>query len=125
MKTALLLSTLLGGAQSFVLGPRQAVSSPLYAAISEENLSEKQKEIKGIQKKWTEIRHLSREEAKSQLDGEWLEAHTRFFDQYDSDMERMDEIVTKLEKQIEPPRVEKKTKGQKRRDTLARRMARS
>ena len=88
-------------------------------------MSDAQVEIKGIQSKWSEIRHLSREEAKEQLDGEWLEAHTRFYDQYDSDMERMEEIVTKLEKQIEPPRVEKKTKGQKRRDALARKLARS
>ena len=83
------------------------------------------KEIKKIQAKWSEVRHLSREEAKEQLDGEWLEAHTRFMDQYDSDMERMEEIVTKLEKQIEPPKVQKKTKGQKRRDAYARKLARS
>jgi len=104
---------------------RQQGSAPLFAAIAEEDMSDAQKEIKGIQAKWTEIRHLSREEAKEQLDGDWLEAHTRFFDQYDSDMERMEEIVTKLEKQIEPPRVEKKTKGQKRRDAYARKLARA
>ena len=82
-------------------------------------------EIKAIQEKWSEIRHLTREEAKEQLDGEWLEAHTRFYDQYDSDMERMEEIIETLEKQIEPPRVQKKTKGQKRRDAYARKLARS
>ena len=104
---------------------RQGLPTALFAAIPEADMSDAQVEIKGIQSKWSEIRHLSREEAKEQLDGEWLEAHTRFYDQYDSDMERMEEIVTKLEKQIEPPRVEKKTKGQKRRDALARKLARS
>mmetsp|Transcript_15978 Transcript_15978/g.32752 ORF Transcript_15978/g.32752 Transcript_15978/m.32752 type:complete len:130 (+) Transcript_15978:136-525(+) len=125
MKTAFLLSTLLVGVHSFAPVTRQQGSAPLFAAIAEEDMSDAQKEIKGIQAKWTEIRHLSREEAKEQLDGDWLEAHTRFFDQYDSDMERMEEIVTKLEKQIEPPRVEKKTKGQKRRDAYARKLARA
>merc|ERR1719413_68504 len=98
----------------------QCFSSALFAAIPESEMSDTQLEIKGIQSKWSEVRHLTRDEAKEQLDGEWLEAHTRFYDQYDSDMERMEEIVTKLEKQIEPPRVAKKTKGQKRRDRLAR-----
>lgn len=88
-------------------------------------MSDAQKEILSIQNKWNEIRHLTREEAKEQLDGEWLEAHTRFFDLYDSDMERMEEILEKLEKQIEPPRVQKKTKGQKRRDAYARKLERS
>merc|ERR1712085_188214 len=100
-------------------------SSALFAAIPEADRSDTQQEIKGIQSKWGEVRRMSREEAKEQLDGEWLEAHTRFFDLYDGDMERMEEIVSKLEKQIEPPRVEKKTKGQKRRDAYARKLARS
>mmetsp|Transcript_2990 Transcript_2990/g.7163 ORF Transcript_2990/g.7163 Transcript_2990/m.7163 type:complete len:130 (+) Transcript_2990:169-558(+) len=124
MKTAFLLSTLLVGAQSFAPVARGPASSALAGALPEDQLSEAQKEIKGIQAKWTEVRHLSREEAEEQLDGEWLEAHTRFYDQYDSDMDRMIEIVTKLEKQIEPNRVEKKTKGQKRRDAYARKLAR-
>ena len=85
-------------------------------------MSEAQVEIKGIQAKWSEIRHLSREEAKEQLEGDWLEAYNKFYNQYDSDMERMQEIITKLEKSIEPPKVEKKTKGQKKRDAYARKL---
>mmetsp|Transcript_7992 Transcript_7992/g.17194 ORF Transcript_7992/g.17194 Transcript_7992/m.17194 type:complete len:124 (-) Transcript_7992:132-503(-) len=123
MKTAFLLSTLLVGAQSFAPVARPAASSALAAALPEEQLSESQKEIKGIQEKWNEVRHLSREEATAQLEGEWLEAHGRFYDQYDDDMERMIEIVTKLEKQIEQPRIQKKTKGQRRRDAFARKSA--
>jgi hypothetical protein len=125
MKTAFVLSTLLVGAHSFAPATRGPVSTSLSAALPEDQLSESQKEIKAVQNKWTEIRHLTREEAKEQLEGEWLEAHTRFFDQYDSDMERMEEIINKLEKQIEQPRIQKKTKGQKRRDAFARKMARS
>jgi len=125
MKTAILFSTLLAGAQSFAPVTRQSVSPPLFAAIPEEEFSDTKKEIHGIQTKWGEIRHLSRDEAKEQLEGEWLEAHTRFYDLYDSDMERMEEIVTKLEKRIEPDRAQKKTKGQKKRDALARKLARS
>jgi len=125
MKTAIVLSALFVGAQGFAPIARQSASAPLFAAIPEEEMSDAQKEILSIQEKWSEIRHLTREEAKEQLDGEWLEAHTRFYDQYDSDMERMEEIVTKLEKQIEQPRVQPKTKGQKRRDAYARKLERS
>ena len=99
---------------------RQAVSAPLFAAVAEGDRSDTQKEIKDIQAKWGEVRKLSRDEAKDQLEGEWLEAHTRFFDLYDSDMERMEEIVDKLTKSIEQPKVEKKTKGQRKRDAFAR-----
>ena len=88
-------------------------------------LSDERKEIMEIQKKWSEIRHLDREEAEKTLDGEWLEAYNRFYEKYDDDMTRMTEIVEKLEKMIEPPKVAKKTLGQKRRDAYARKLARS
>merc|ERR1712238_518520 len=78
-----------------------------------------------IQDKWNEIRFLDREEAQKSLDGEWLEAFNKFHGQYDSDMERMEEIVNKLEKQINPPKVEKKTKGQRRRDAYAAKLERA
>jgi len=87
-------------------------------------MSESQVEIKGIQAKWNEIRLLTREEATAQLDGEWLEAYNRFYELYDSDMEKMEEIVTKLEKQIEPNQLAKKTKGQRKRDQYAKKLAR-
>ena len=99
--------------------------SPLLAAIPEDEMSPDQLEIKNIQKKWSEIRHMDREAAQNELDGEWLEAYNRFYEKYDEDMTKMEDIIKKLEKQIEPPRVEKKSKGQKRRDAYARKMARS
>lgn len=87
-------------------------------------MSENQKEILAIQKKWSEVRHLNKEEAASQLEGDWLEAHTRFYDKYETDMTKMTEITELLQKAIEPPKVEKKTEGQKRRDKWARVQAR-
>lgn len=82
-----------------------------------------QLEIKRISDKWSEVRMLTREQASS-LEPEWKEAHTRFFDKYDADMSKMEEIATKLEKMIEPPKVEKKTKGQRKRDAYAKKLAR-
>jgi hypothetical protein len=58
------------------------------------------------------------------LEPEWKEAYNRFFEKYDSDMQKMTDIATKLEKMIEPPKVEKKTKGQRKRDAWAKVQAR-
>lgn len=82
-------------------------------------MSADQLEIKKITDKWTEARHLSKEEAAAELDGEWLEAYNRFYNKYDEDMTKMTEIATMLQKAIEPPKVEKKSMGQKRRDKWA------
>ncbi|CAB9521412.1 expressed unknown protein [Seminavis robusta] len=121
MKTALLLSSLLVGASSFAVVPATpARRTALAAFIPEEDMTVDQLEIKKISDKWSEIRHLSREEAEAQLEGDWLEAYNRFYKKYDEDMERMTEIVASLQKSIEPPKVQKKSKGQKRRDAWAR-----
>ena len=82
-------------------------------------MSADQLEIKKITDKWTEVRHLSKEEAESQLEGDWLEAYNRFYQKYDDDMERMTEIANMLQKSIEPPKVAAKSKGQKKRDKWA------
>ena len=82
-----------------------------------------QLEMKKITEKWSEVRHMSKEEAAS-LEPEWKEAHERFYARYESDMEKMEEIASKLEKMIEPPKVEKKTKGQRKRDAYAKVLAR-
>jgi len=55
---------------------------------------------------------------------EWKEAHARFFETYNTDMEKMEEIAGKLQKMIEPPKIEKKTKGQRKRDAYAKVVAR-
>ena len=108
-----------------VVVPGQGRShTALAGSLPAEEMTADQQEISNIAKKWAEVRHLSKEEAESQLDGEWLEAHKRFHDKYDEDMTKMTEIATMLQKAIEPPRVQKKTKGQKRRDAWAKVQAR-
>lgn len=91
--------------------------------VSEDEMDDDRKKILEIQQKWTEIRHLDREEAQKTLEGEWLEAYNRYYEQYDEHMERGQEIMDKLKNYYEPPLVEKKTKGQKKRDAYARKMA--
>jgi hypothetical protein len=88
-------------------------------------MSASAKEIRQIQEKWSEIRLYDRATAEAKLEGEWLEAYNNFFQQYDDDMKKMEEIVEKLKGYIDPPRIQKKTKGQKRRDAYARKTARS
>lgn len=100
-------------------------SAALFAAIPDSDLTADAKEIRQIQKKWSEIRLYDRATAESKLEGEWLEAYNNFYQQYDDDMKKMEEIVQNLKSYIDPPRVQKKTKGQKRRDAYARKMARS
>jgi len=88
-------------------------------------MSAEQLKILEIQKKWSEARHLTREEAEKTLDEEWLAAYNRFFEKYDDDMVRMEEIAEKVQAMIEPPKMPKKSKGQKRRDAIARKIARA
>ena len=105
--------------------PVSRAQTQLNVALPEDKVTDARKEIMDIQSKWNEIRHLDREEAAKTLDGDWLEAYNRFYEKYDDDMTRMTEIVGKLEKMIEPPKVAKKTKGQKKRDAYARKLERS
>jgi hypothetical protein len=96
----------------------------LFDKIPGDQLSEDQKKIADIQEKWGNIRTMDRETAEKELEGEWLEAYNRFFEKYDDDMTRMTELTQKLEKMIEPPKLDKKTKGQKKRDAYAKVVAR-
>mmetsp|Transcript_30490 Transcript_30490/g.63657 ORF Transcript_30490/g.63657 Transcript_30490/m.63657 type:complete len:133 (-) Transcript_30490:145-543(-) len=119
MKTAAVFVSLLAGASAFgITRPHAGSPVVLRAAIAEEEMTENQKEILSIQQKWSEIRHYSPEEA-ANLEPEWKEAYDRFNEKYDEDMERMTEISEKLVKMIEPPKVQKKTEGQRRRDKWA------
>jgi hypothetical protein len=98
-------------------------TSALAAALPDEELSPEGRKIREIQAKWSEIRLYDRATADAKLEGEWLEAYNRYYQQYHDDMKRMEEIVQNLKSYWEPPRVQKKSKGQKRRDALARKMA--
>lgn len=82
------------------------------------------KKMMEIREKWSTVRHLSREEAQEQLDEEWLAAYNRFFERYDKDMVKMTEISQKLQTMIEPPKVQRKTNGQRKRDAWAKVQAR-
>ncbi|CAJ1966918.1 unnamed protein product [Cylindrotheca closterium] len=124
MKTAILL-TLVAATQAFAPLSVSRAPTQLNVRLPEEKMTDDRKEILEIQKKWNEIRLLDREEASKTLDGEWLEAYNRFYEKYDDDMTRMTEIVEKLEKMIEPPKVAKKTKGQRKRDAYAAKLERS
>ena len=67
---------------------------------------------------------MSREEAAKLEETEWKEAHERFHQKYDSDMDKMLEISAKLKDMLEPPRILKKTEGQRKRDKYAKIQAR-
>jgi len=98
-------------------------TSALSALISEDEMSADQLEIKKIADKWGEVRLMDKD-ATGSLEPEWQEAYNRFYEKYDKDMEYMTEVTEKLQKMIEPPKVEKKSKGQKKRDAWAKVQAR-
>ena len=101
------------------------VSTQLQGFLPTDQMNANQLEIKGIQEKWSEIRLMSREDAEKNLEGEWLEAYNRFYEKYDDDMVRMTEIAVNVQKMIEPEKVERKTKGQRKRDLYAKHQARA
>jgi gas vesicle protein len=107
------------------VAPRSRVSTALNINLSEDLKTSNHQEIETIQEKWNAIRLLSKEEAAATLEGEWKEAYDRFYEKYDEDMDKMVDITTKLQKMIEPPRVEKKTQGQRKRDAWALKQARA
>lgn len=94
----------------------------LSGLLSKEEMDTDQLEIVKITERWNEVRLLSKEEA-AKLEPEWKEAHQRFYEKYDRDMAMMEEIATKIQKMIEPPKVQAKTKGQRRRDAWAKKQA--
>jgi predicted house-cleaning noncanonical NTP pyrophosphatase (MazG superfamily) len=99
-------------------------NTALGPAIPEADMSETQLEIKQISNKWATVRLLSREEAEATLDEKWLDAYNRFFEKYDDDMTRMVDYVERIIKSIEPPKIQKKSLGQVRRDRWAKVQAR-
>jgi hypothetical protein len=101
-----------------VVAPLATRSTALFGQIPTEGMSESQLEIRQISEKWSKIRHMDRSEVES-LEPEWLEAYNRFHERYDKDMENMIDIASKVKKMIDPVKVEKKTKGQRKRDKYA------
>lgn len=124
MKTAFFFSSLLVGVASFGVAPRHARhQTAARAMIEEADMSTDQLEIKKISDKWGEVRMMDKEEA-AKLEPEWKEAYDRFHEKYDSDMEKMLNIAERVKTMIEPPKVEKKTQGQRKRDAWAKVQAR-
>jgi hypothetical protein len=105
-----------------VVAPRTASASraptALAGKIAEADLSKDQLEIKKISDKWNTVRLWTREEAEK-LEPEWKEAYDRFHEKYEADMKNMVEVAARVKTMIEPPQVQKKTKGQRKRDKWA------
>ena len=68
---------------------------------------------------------MDRSDVEALDDPKWLEEYEKFYNKYNEDMDKMTNIVEKIQKQIEPPKVEKKTKGQRKRDKWAKVQARA
>jgi 5-bromo-4-chloroindolyl phosphate hydrolysis protein len=94
----------------------------LNGLVQKEEMTEELIKIEEYRTNWNRIRHLTPEEIKDEPQ-EYQDAHKRFYDRVDSDMVRMMEIATKLEKLLEPSQPPKKTKGQRKRDKWAREQA--
>lgn len=95
------------------------LATVLSALVPKDQMSAEQLEIETIRENWNRIRHLDAEDIKDEPE-EYQEAHKRFYDKLESDFAHMLKIAEKLEGYIEPPRVQKKSKGQRKRDRLAR-----
>jgi hypothetical protein len=87
--------------------------------LAEEDMTASQREIVQMQSRWNSVRLLSAEEAAALEDEELKAAHTRFFERYHKDMEKMEDIASKLAVMIEPPKVAKKSNSQRKRDKFA------
>jgi hypothetical protein len=95
----------------------------LFGALAKEDMNTNMMDIQKITEKWNEVRLMDRADAEAQLDAEWLEAYNRFHTKYEEDMERFMEIHDRVGALIERPKMEKKTKGQKKRDAWAKKKA--
>ena len=67
---------------------------------------------------------MTQEEADAQLQGEELEAYNRYFKEVREGVLKMQELAEIMMKDVEPPRIKPKTKGQRKRDKWARVQAR-
>jgi hypothetical protein len=105
------------------LATRSSTSTAIFARIPADEQTTDMSEIYSIGEKWNTVRHMTREEA-DKLEPEWLEAYNRYFAKYEEDMTKMTDIATRIQKMIEPPQIQPKTDGQRRRDKYANIMAR-
>ena len=73
--------------------------------------------------RWREIRLLSDEEAQAQLSGEELESFTSYHAAVKEDIAKMKQIAEMMQKDLNPPKVDPKSKKQRKRDKWAKRQA--
>ena len=74
--------------------------------------------------RWGEIRAMTQDEANANLAGEELEAYNRYYKEMREGVIKMQELAQIMMKNVEPPRIAPKTKGQRKRDKWARVQAR-
>ncbi|KAL3777586.1 hypothetical protein ACHAWO_008874 [Cyclotella atomus] len=95
----------------------RSVSTTLHEVLSPE---ERAPQIQ----RWGEIRAMTQEEANSQLQGEELETYNRYYQEVRDGVLKMQELAGIMMKNVDPPRIMPKTKGQRKRDKWARVQAR-
>ena len=74
--------------------------------------------------RWGEVRAMSKDEAAANLSGEELEAYNRYYEEVRDGVLKMQEFAQFMMKDVEPPRIQPKSKNQRKRDKWAKVQAR-
>lgn len=98
-------------------------STFLSGRVPDGEVSTDLKEIYDIADRWAEIRLYSDEDAQAKLEGEELEAYTRYHTKVKGDIERAQELALMMAKAVEIPAPDKKSKTQRKKDKWARKQA--
>eukprot|EP00986_Skeletonema_menzelii_P019037 scaffold27055_cov155-Skeletonema_menzelii.AAC.2 len=69
--------------------------------------------------RWGEIRSMTADEAAANLAGEELEAYNRYYEEVREGVLKMQELAGLMMKDVEPPRIQPKSKNQRKRDKWA------
>jgi hypothetical protein len=107
-----------------VLPQTRSVNTALKALVPVEDMTADQLKIKDMVDKWRVVRLMDRAHAEAELDEEWMTAYNKYHENYNKHMELMKEIKEKVAVMIEPPKIEKKGKKQRKRDIFAKKQAR-
>jgi hypothetical protein len=107
-----------------VLPQTRSVDTALKAFVPVEDMTADQLKIKDMVDKWRVVRLMDRAQAEAELDEEWMAAYNKYHENYSKHIELMMEIKEKVAVMIEPPKIEKKGKKQRKRDIFAKKQAR-
>jgi hypothetical protein len=107
-----------------VLPQTRSVNTALKAFVPVEDMTADQLKIKDMVDKWRVVRLMDRAQAEAELDEEWMAAYNKYHENYNKHIELMMEIKEKVAVMIEPPKIEKKGKKQRKRDIFAKKQAR-